>query len=261
MTVYIRETPIPTETSINKYNAMVGFYLRGEEIVHYQSLEEISILRKEDVVVDYIKETLEILELMGIETAFDDYPSELSAFYGRAIRKGVLGEIVNIPENWGQFVKPLLANKAFTGRVVNGTKDLIGIGLPFDFPVWISEDVAFKAEWRVFVLEGKILDVRPYKGAYHQLKYDASIVDRAVAAWKTSPCAYALDIGVTADGRTLVVEVNDGYAVGNYGLMPISASQFLEARWQELTAPYFEKRKTLIVNEETTAGDSVDSLE
>lgn len=250
MVVYIRETPVPTETSINKYNAMVGFYLRGEEIVRYQSINEIVELRKEDIVVDYIKETLEILKLMAIDTAFEDYPSELTAFYGRNIRKGVLGEIANIPENWGQFVKPLLADKAFTGRVVNGTKDLIGIGLPFDFPVWISEDVAFQAEWRVFVLNGEILDVRPYKGDYHHLKYDASLVDEAVAAWKASPSAYVLDVGVTSDGRTLIVEVNDGYAVGNYGLMPISASRFLEARWQELTAPYFEKHEVLLINKE-----------
>lgn len=248
MTVYIRETSLPTETSINKYNAMIGFYLRGEEIVHYQSLDGIKELRKEDTVVDYIKETLEILALMGIESTFEDYPSELSAFYGRGIRRGLLGEIVNNPDNWGQFVKPLLANKAFTGRVVNGTRELIGIGLPFDFPVWISKDVSFQAEWRVFVLNGKVLDVRPYKGDYHHLCYDASVVDKAVAAWQTSPCAYALDIGVTADGRTLVVEVNDGYALGNYGLMPISASQFLEARWQELTAPYFEKHEVLLLN-------------
>ncbi|MBL1227310.1 ATP-grasp domain-containing protein [Enterococcus sp. BWR-S5] len=247
MTVYIREAAIPTETSINKYNALVGFYLRGEEIVRYQSVNEIKELRKEDIVVDYIKETLDILTLMGIETAFEDYPSELSAFYGRKIRTGFLGEIVNNPDNWGQFVKPLLADKAFTGRVVNGTRDLIGIGLPFDFPVWISEDVSFQAEWRVFVLNRKVLDVRPYKGDYHHLCYDASVVDEAVAAWQTSPCAYALDIGVTADGRTLVVEVNDGYALGNYGLMPISASQFLEARWQEMTAPYFEKHEVLLL--------------
>jgi hypothetical protein len=245
MTVYIRETTVPTETSINKYNAMVGFYLRGEEIVRYQSLHEIEELSKEDVVVDYIKETLEILDLMGIESAFEDYPSELSAFYGRKIRKGLLGEIVNDPDNWGQFVKPLVADKAFTGRVVKGTRDLIGIGLPFDFPVWISEDVSFQAEWRVFVLNREVLDVRPYKGDYHHLCYDASVVDEAVAVWETSPSAYALDIGVTADGRTLVVEVNDGYAVGNYGLMPISASHFLEARWQELTAPYFETHTVL----------------
>ncbi|MBP1046232.1 ATP-grasp domain-containing protein [Enterococcus sp. BWM-S5] len=248
MTIYIRETPVPTETSINKYNALVGFYLRGEEIIRYQALQEIGELRKEDVVVDYIKETMEILQLMEIKTDFEDYPAELSAFYGRRIRKGLLGEIVNIPENWGQFVKPLLADKAFTGRVVNGTKDLIGIGLPFDFPVWISEDVSFQAEWRVFVLNGKVLDVRPYKGDYHHSHYDASVIDEAIAAWDTSPCAYVLDIGVTADGRTLIVEVNDGYAIGNYGLMPISASHFLEARWKELTAPYFEKNEVLLLN-------------
>ncbi|MGC6768302.1 ATP-grasp domain-containing protein [Enterococcus sp. LJL128] len=249
MTVYIKETKYPIEPSIDKYNALVGFYLRGEEIIRYQSIYDIFELRKEDVVVDYIKETLELLQLMDIKPEFEDYPAELSDFYGRHIRSGLLGEIVNIPENWGQFVKPKTVSKAFTGRVVRGTKDLIGIGLPFDFPVWISEAVNFLAEWRVFVLNGSILDVRPYRGDYH-VHYDAAIIDQAVKSWTKSPSAYGLDIGVTDDGRTLIVEVNDGFALGNYGLLPISSAIFSETRWREMTAPYFDKHERLIITQE-----------
>ena len=117
---------------------------------------------------------------------------------------------------------------------------MIGIGLPFDYPIWISEVVEFIAEWRCFVLDGQVLDVRPYTGDYHA-QFDPSVIDDAISCWKDAPIAYGLDIGVTRDGRTLVVEVNDGYALGNYGLSPLKSINFHKARWKELVKPYFEK--------------------
>ena len=40
---------------------------------------------------------------------------------------------------------------------------------------------------------------------------------------------------MTADGRTLLIEINDGYALGNYGLQEILYAKLLSARWAELT--------------------------
>lgn len=240
MVVYIRQSKLPSEVSINKYNAQVGAYLQGEEVILYQSFSEIKQLTSDDTVVDYITETRALLKMMGLNVPVYDYPIELKEFYDRNIYEGVLGEIVNIPDNWGKFIKPKAGSKVFTGRVVNGTHDLIGIGLPFDYPIWISEVVEFIAEWRCFVLDGQVLDVRPYTGDYHA-HFDASVIDEAISCWKDAPIAYGLDIGVTRDGRTLVVEVNDGYALGNYGLSPLNSINFHKARWKEMVKPYFEK--------------------
>ena len=240
MVVYIRQSKLPSEVSINKYNAQVGAYLQGEEVILYQSFSEIKQLTSDDTVVDYITETRALLKMMGLNVPVYDYPIELKEFYDRNIYEGVLGEIVNIPDNWGKFIKPKAGSKVFTGRVVNGIHDLIGIGLPFDYPIWISEVVEFIAEWRCFVLDGQVLDVRPYTGDYHA-HFDASVIDEAISCWKDAPIAYGLDIGVTRDGRTLVVEVNDGYALGNYGLSPLNSINFHKARWKEMVKPYFEK--------------------
>lgn len=240
MVIYIRDSKTLSEVSINKYNAQVGAHLLGEEMILYHAFQEIPYITSNDLVVDYIAETRMILDMMGLQIPILDYPSELKCFYGRKIKEGVIGEIVNIPENWGQFVKPKAGSKVFTGRVVNGTRDLVGIGLPFDYPVWISEVVEFVAEWRCFVLDGQVLDVRPYFGDYHA-QYDPKVIDGAIAAWTTAPTAYGLDIGVTRDGRTLIVEVNDAYALGNYGLSPLKSIRFSRARWEEMVGPYFEQ--------------------
>ncbi|MDH7781602.1 DUF4343 domain-containing protein, partial [Streptococcus pneumoniae] len=54
MVVYIRQSKLPSEVSINKYHAQVGAYLQGEEVILYQSFSEIKELTSEDIVVDYI---------------------------------------------------------------------------------------------------------------------------------------------------------------------------------------------------------------
>lgn len=248
MVVYIWQSKLPSEVSINKYNAQVGAYLQGEEVILYQYFSEIKQLTSDDTVVDYITETRALLKMMGLDVPVYDYPIELNEFYGRKIYAGILGEIVNIPDNWGKFIKPKAGSKVFTGRVVNGTNNLIGIGLPFDYPIWISEVVEFIAEWRCFVLDGQVLDVRPYTGDYH-VHLDPSVIDEAISCWKDAPVAYGLDIGVTRDGRTLVVEVNDGYALGNYGLSPLNSINFHKARWKEMVKPYFEKNDVFSIPE------------
>ena len=44
-----------------------------------------------------------------------------------------------------------------------------------------------------------------------------------------------MDFGVTAQGQTVMIEVNDGYALGSYGLFYPRYAQLLSARWAELT--------------------------
>ena len=54
-------------------------------------------------------------------------------------------------------------------------------------------------------------------------------------AWRdTAPAGYGIDFGITDDGKTLLVEVNDGHSLGNYNLRPVEYAKLLEARWDEL---------------------------
>jgi hypothetical protein len=50
------------------------------------------------------------------------------------------------------------------------------------------------------------------------------------------PVSYSLDVGVMEDGRTALVECNDGWALGYYkgDLRPLDYFKMLDARWQEL---------------------------
>jgi len=52
-----------------------------------------------------------------------------------------------------------------------------------------------------------------------------------------------MDFGLTEDGRTLLVEINDGFALGSYGLDPIQYAKLLSACWADIIHPiaiYYE---------------------
>ncbi|MBF9238959.1 ATP-grasp domain-containing protein [Hymenobacter sp. BT683] len=75
-----------------------------------------------------------------------------------------------------------------------------------DTPVWFAEPLHLVAEWRCFVRYGQILDVRPYKGNWRS-HFTPTVLEQALAAYLPSAlAAFALEIGCTADGKTVVVE-------------------------------------------------------
>lgn len=218
----------------NCFKAYLGFHEMGLETVLFSNNEELQKSNPEDVVVGYVGTVRSRLRDFGIIAPEMDYPDELKEYLGRKIWKSKINTINDHPELWPVFVKPFV-DKRFTGVVVRSAKDLIGCGSCYENVDCIcSEIVNFLAEWRVFVRYGKIIDVRPYKGDW-RIHFDPDVVEKAVKGFCTAPKGYAADFGVTDDGRTLLVEVNDGYALGSYGLFYPDYAKLLSARWAELT--------------------------
>lgn len=223
--------------SINFAVAAAGFHLLGWELVRYQDVRSVlSELTKEDLVVDFLDESHLALQQLGIvPPRVATYPEVLQPFLGRTIWSSTINTIAAQPELWPVFVKPSETTKAFTGVVVRGTRDLIGCGNPMtDTPIWCAEPVRLLAEWRCFVRYGQILDVRPYTGDWRQ-HFDPRVIEAAVATWTDQPRGCALDFGIDDRGRTLLIETNDGIALGAYGLAPRDYARLLSARWTELT--------------------------
>lgn len=216
------------------FNAYDGFIEMGAEIKFYSKFNEICDLTREDILVGGLGPSKRALQKLGCEYPELDYPKELLPYLGRRIWKDSINHINTNPSLWPLFVKPYI-DKKFTGRVVREPKDLIGCGEWFDNQeVICSEIVEFENEWRCFIKYGEILDVRPYKGDWRK-QYSASVIDECVKNFKTMPAGCAVDFGLTKDGRTLLVEVNDGFCIGSYGLMSIHYAKLLSARWSELT--------------------------
>jgi hypothetical protein len=100
-------------------------------------------------------------------------------------------------------------------------------------PVWCSELVDFVSEYRVYVCEREIVGIKHYSGDF-RIFVDPKAIDAALLAYTTQPSAFGIDFGVTRDGRTLIVEQNDGFSLGSYGLHPVTYAKLLETRWLEL---------------------------
>lgn len=226
--------------SENFQKAIYGFNQLGCPVVPYYTLDEIyDLVKREDIVVDYIKQSETILAKFGVNHPhIEDYPTCLRPFLGRKIWRDTINSIAQDEKKWsaGWFVKPI-ESKAFTGKVIKSIKDLVGCGAyNANYEVLCTEAIEFVREWRCFLYYDEIIDIRPYKGDWHY-NYDSNFVDEILKSfkiWKERPVACSIDIGVTKEGKTRLVECNDAYALGSYGLEDFKYAKLLSARWAQL---------------------------
>lgn len=230
----------------NFANAMYGFREMGAEIVPYYKVADIyDLVTKEDIVIDYIDQCNRIFSKFDVYPHVPDYPECLSEFLGRKIWYDTIDSISSCEEKWsaGNFVKPT-KSKVFTGKIIKSIGDLVGCGNHSEnYEVMVSEPLDIKAEWRCFICYDNILDVRPYGLLLDQKRdsfyyhYDSVVVKKMLdqfVTWKDRPIACSMDICVTNDNRTLLMELNDAYSLGSYGLPSIFYAKFISARWSQL---------------------------
>ena len=242
MKVYLRIAHDGEFYNQNCSDAFAGCNKLGLDVVRYKAIYSINDNQPEDLGVGSYSDTCFALDRMGIHPEPLDYPDELMPFTGRKIWKSTLftvsrdmtastdGSCCHI------FIKPRQDVKRFHGTVINCCEDFIKLGGGVDdIDVWCSEYVHFISEWRLWVLNGEIVGLNPYGGAWDVFP-DVEVLRKAVRAYTSAPSAYALDFGVTDDGRTLLVEVSDGYGLMSYGLNARLYVQILLTRWKEMTA-------------------------
>ncbi|MBR6382535.1 MAG: ATP-grasp domain-containing protein [Lachnospiraceae bacterium] len=239
MKIYIKTDNKGIPETDSDYTAWQGFQALGLETFFYNSEKEIENTRPDDLIVGGVSIIKRKLGSYGIEIPEYDYPEELEKYFGRSIWTDSLEGILNKQSEWPVFVKPV-RDKAFVGFVLKSEKDVPRLReFKSNESVLCSELVDFEAEFRAFTRYGKIWDVRPYRGDWH-VKYDSNVLDEMVKEYTRIPAGCAVDIGVTKDGRTLLVEINDGFALGCYGAESIQYAKLLSARWCELVGIHDE---------------------
>ena len=114
-------------------------------------------------------ETVEhAMERLGISVpALDPIPAELIPHAGRKIWRSTMGAVRTlVGKSEAVFVKPLpQRHKLFGGQLLSSFRDLIPTaGVSDTEEVECAEPIEFLSEYRCFVLDGKLLGVRHYKG-------------------------------------------------------------------------------------------------
>lgn len=135
------------------------------------------------------------------------------------------------------FAKPVPGDlKLFPGMVLTRFRDLVlTASLPSSHAVVCSDPVEMVSEYRVFVARGEVVGCRHYKGDFRRFP-DFGVIDATIQSFHEAPRGYGIDFAVTAGGETVLVEVNDGFSLGCYGLPALPYSLLLESRWEELVA-------------------------
>lgn len=233
MQVYIQTNEKGDFFNVNAYVAAEGFEFLGWEVLRYKEVAEIENRDPSVVFVGGIGNVRKRLAQLGIAHDYElEYPAPLRPFLNRHVWESTL-ETLKQQSTWNVFIKPK-QTKLFTGKVIRRFGDFIGLKYEEDVPIWCSEPIELVTEWRCFVRYQTLLDVRRYHGRWDS-RLDVAHVERAIGAYQDQPAAYSLDFGVDADGKHYLVEVNDGYSLGSYGMQPVPYAKFLSARWAELT--------------------------
>src|SRR5208282_5622403 len=135
----------------------------------------------------------------------------------RQIARRTLGESLVII--FPSFVKPVVP-KQFRGAVYQSSAELAAEcrGLLPDTAIFVSETVAFSAEARTFVLDGRVLDAAVYEG-----KGEASGAGEFVTTLTRAmslPRTFVVDVGLIDNRGWAVIEFNASWGAGLNGCDP-----------------------------------------
>lgn len=235
--IYIKYNKNNMPFSIQAYAIEDWLYNTGVEIVRYKDFSEIeNKLDKTIPVIGPIAEVLLSLEKLGLKKPDSlEMPDCLMSFAKRKIWTSTLQEIHVKEEMWPVFIKPLKKHKLFTGHVISNFTDLYKTaGCEPETEILVSEVVKFQSEYRCFILNKNILDMRRYAGNINWYP-DIKTIENIVACFENQPVAYSVDVG-SINGNTVLVEVNDSYSLGAYGLSGFLQAKMTISRWKEMVS-------------------------
>ena len=163
-------------------------------------------------------------------------PKEVLDLYGRHIWSTTMAEVRQGYEDGKHFfIKPLKMHKEFSGHVTSGDISRLAMTayLPNDFEILASEIMNFQSEYRLFIHKGKIVSCKFYRGDFRKL-VDFAVAEAFLEKIQNPPIGYSLDLGVAENEKTYIVEINDAFSLGNYGLSSIIYTKIVIDRWEEI---------------------------
>lgn len=181
--------------------------------------------------IDFIISTL--IHLGRDVPKVNHYPTELNKYLGRNIqllRRDDIFKLINSGHG-PLFIKDANQWKSNDTKFIVDVYDMIYVSKTKKY--YVSEVMDFKQECRVYVKNNQIVDIKKYMGIGDIPLIDVQTAEKAASESKSSTCA--LDFGLTTDGETFLIEHNDAFALGNYGLSDEVYFNLLQTKWDELT--------------------------
>ena len=138
----------------------------------------------------------------------------------------------------GIFIKPVEI-KLFTGLVLDGCNYPHLNELPQDTEVYVYDawdQTKIQSEWRGYIHNGKLDDIRNYSGNPLIFPKLDSIQKQIEKNKKDNfPKTYTIDVAIMeGEENPRIIEYNDMWAIGNYGVPMNFYIKYLESRYFEI---------------------------
>ena len=164
----------------------------------------------------------------------DYYPACLTPWLFRKVWKSTYKDVYRYLENGGTpiFIKSVKLKK-LSGKVVTFETDLQALQCSKNLELWCSEVVEWRAEFRVYVVNRKIVHVGWYENK-DNLCLNMNAVESALQAmWDANyPISnFCIDFGVLDNGETALIEMGDGYSMGAYDIPAADYLTLLQNWW------------------------------
>lgn len=209
-------------------DAAIGANEMGIECIPFSDIKQVN-KNQYNIVVTTVEESLEWLEY-NFQMLDDRFAKE---FKGRKEEITTIAELKVFP----CFIKPYKQIKAFTGIIVYSMEEAKLFTQDYKDSISCQEIIDFESEYRIYMHADRgMLGIKHYLGDPF-ISPDKNFVDELIKCSKNNlkVNSYTLDIGIDKNGKNYLIEINDGWAVGNYGLNPIDYYSFVKARWLQLT--------------------------
>lgn len=217
------------------YHAMMGARKMGH-VVH--PFFDINLVpgKPNHIIVGSVESCSTWLETNGYDVPKMIDLEPFRQYLKRTLEVMDISEVPELLKTKEVFVKPFEKIKGFTGMVVNRKLILDVFSEGYKGLVSVQGVLDIVSEYRVYITDNKILGIKHYSGDF--LKFPQGNFIKQVfetAKENITHHSYTLDIGVLEDGTSVLIEINDGFAIGNYGLEPLEYYIFCRNRWLQLT--------------------------
>lgn len=223
------------------FAAYVGFKNRGfikdKSLFFYEDIMEVPA-KKTNIVVGPIEDSVIYFERLGVDVPEPlNIPESLRSvkYLGRTIHFTTLGVMRNSEIVAPAFIKSHKKLKLFPSTVITNQFDLnlVTQGVSDDTAILYCTALHFESEYRCFVNKGKLVGIKHYLGDYTKFP-DMRTIWECIKTYFDSPVSYTIDFAVTKEGLTRLIECNDAWSIGHYGLDEKVYTTLLVDRWMEL---------------------------
>jgi hypothetical protein len=200
-----------------------------------------TIFEPDDILIGSVEATKAFWNKLNFKVPnYIGYPKCLEEFYGRTIKSTRFGKLKI--EDLPIFIKPAIDIKLFTGFVLDNNSTLSNIAMYYsevnpNTKIFTSEPIDIISEYRCFVHKGELVGMKHYSGSFQKFP-DMFEVKMMIEKFKNeAPVSYTLDIGIIKKGteeKTVLIEINDFWAIGGYGLDSKIYVKMLIDRFQQI---------------------------